>query len=135
VAAAVRCLRASVAGVAVVAAGYCWWAAGTRPFTGLSYLAVGIPVVGELLLVSKAPQAEAPDQGATWPWILPLAAGVSLEAAGLLLGGRDATVPTLSTVVDQALSLQAVRAVLFLGWLVVGWWITGRRLATKRASL
>lgn len=120
--------------MAVVAAGYSWWAAGTRPFTGLSYLAVGIPAAGELVLISKASEADGSDQGAGWPWLLPLAAGVGLEITGLLLGGHDPAVPTLSTMADQALSFQAVRAGLFLGWLVLGWWVAGARFGRKRAG-
>jgi hypothetical protein len=126
---------AVVVGIAV----YAWWAAGLAPFTTAAYVAVALPVAAlatAALLVPTGPlpvrsvrSVGAPGapvaQGRPWyralPWAGPLAVAVGLEVAGLALGGRSSTVPTLSTVVDHALAWQAVRFVLFLAWLALGW--------------
>ncbi len=127
--------------VAAAAALYSWWATGVAPFTVRAYVAVGIPSV--LLLAvgmmdffcgpregqdpGRRPGAEpasTPDRlqlRRTFPWLLLVLAAVGLEAAGLALGGRSSTVPTLSTVVDHALAWHVVRFVLFCSWVAVGW--------------
>jgi hypothetical protein len=56
----------------------------------------------------------------------------ALEVAGLALGGRSSAVPTLSTVVDHALAWHAVRFVLFLAWLALGWAPVVRQARVER---
>jgi hypothetical protein len=125
------------AGVAAAAgsAAYAWWATGLQPFTTSAYVAVGLPVALLTVLAGVGLAGSRVETGAaadargvgrlqlrtTFPWVLLLLLAVGLEAVGLLLGGRSADVPTLSTVVDHALGLHGVRFALFLGWLAVGW--------------
>ena len=113
--------------VACAGAGYAYWATGLRPFTGIAYLAVGIPVAicGVVLVVRGSAGAghragRIPTRAAAIPWLVLAAAVASLEGIGLALGGRSRTVPTLSTVVDHALAWHASRMVLFCGWLLIG---------------
>ncbi|MGO8869830.1 MAG: hypothetical protein ACLQPH_00245 [Acidimicrobiales bacterium] len=126
-------------GGAVVLA-YAWWATGVPPFTNGAYAAVGIPVLALALLVvvgrpgdhppgsrSAAPTGRV---GGSLPWLALALVALSLEAAGLALGGRSTAVPTLSTVVDHALAWHAVRFALFCGWLAAGFGPLVRRAAT-----
>jgi hypothetical protein len=128
------------AGIAVVAgvSAYAWWATAVAPFTAGAYLAVALPVAGLAIaaLVLPGPPrlrrpAERPWYGAL-PWVGLLAVAVALESAGLVLGGRSTGVPTLSTVVDHALAWHAVRFVLFLAWLALGWAPVARQAVSWR---
>ena len=127
-------------GVAAAGAGYACWASGLRPFTATAYVAIAVPVAalalteaaglgrgGPVPTGAPAPVAGRPSGRALAPWMVFLAVAAALETAGLALGGRSATVPTLSTVVDHALGERAVRAALFAAWLVVGWAPAWRR--------
>jgi hypothetical protein len=128
---------AGTAALAAVAA-YAWWAAGLPPFTAASYTAVALPVAALALAACLLPTpARTPRAGGRpWygplPWAVLLVAVLSLEAAGLALGGRSSTVPTLSTVVDHALAWHGVRFVLFLAWLALGWAPVLHRLSWQR---
>jgi hypothetical protein len=114
--------------VAVVA-GYAWWATGVAPFTAAAYVAVGIPVAVVALAASLDPRRDeamaAPRSpatvrlGAAVPWAVLGGVALVLELVALGLGGRSHAVPTLSTVVDHALSRHPVRFVLFSAWLAV----------------
>jgi len=131
-------------GSAASVAAYCWWSTGRHPFTYSAYAAVGLPVVA-LAVVAAVTRAASGGAGtrvspvaaetrhvgmrSVLAWVALLAAAAGLEGAGLALGGRSASVPTLSTVVDHALAWHAVRFVLFGAWLAVGfaptirpWW-------------
>ncbi|HXQ90687.1 MAG TPA: hypothetical protein VN768_03945 [Acidimicrobiales bacterium] len=129
----VRLWGATVAAVAVAA--YCWWSTGLRPFTVPAYAAVGLPVVALAVVAAatrgawrRATHGSAPGRTKTpnlglrrvLPWTVLLAAAAGLEGAGLALGGRSSSVPTLSTVVDHALAWHVVRFVMFAAWLAVG---------------
>jgi hypothetical protein len=115
--------------VAAVAA-YAWWATGVTPFTRAAYVAVGIPValvaVGTAvgarrdasMSVTRSP-ATGTSVGAALPWAALGGLALTLELVALALGGRSHTVPTLSTVVDHALSRHPVRFVLFSAWLAL----------------
>lgn len=120
----------------LTAGGYAWWSTDVRPFTVSAYVAVGIPVGLLALAVAGAPRplrpAGRPPAAArprpqhlrprtVLPWVALLVLATGLECAGLALGGRSATVPTLSTVADHALVWHGVRFVLFLTWLALGW--------------
>jgi hypothetical protein len=54
------------------------------------------------------------------PWLSLLALAVALEVVGLALGGRNKTVPTLSTTVDHLLVTREGRWLLYVAWLSVG---------------
>ncbi len=122
----------SAVGVAglVITALYAYWATGLEPFTGLAYIAVGIPVVllAGVAVIGGAPEPRdngMPRAGeitlrSVLPWLVLLFVAAGLEGLGLALGGRSTTVPTLSTVIDHALAWHPVRFVLFCGWLAVG---------------
>jgi hypothetical protein len=104
---------------------YAWWATGIRPFSRSADVAIAIPAA--LVLVAAwlkpAPRDAGTDRlkGAL-PWIALLVVAVGLEVAGLALGGRSRTVPTLSTVADQALAWHVTRWLVFVLWLVAGAW-------------
>jgi hypothetical protein len=120
--------------VAALAA-YAWWATGVAPFTGRAYIVVGIPVAavavgaaldrrgdGSPILSPNQPRPSGPGAAAldaALPWALLGAVALALELVALALGGRSNAVPTLSTVVDHALSRHPVRFVLFCAWLAV----------------
>ena len=55
-----------------------------------------------------------------WPWAVPVLLAAGLEGAALALGGKDRAFPSLSTVLDQLLRWQGLRAVLFALWLLLG---------------
>ena len=127
---------AAVAGVAA----YSWWATGLPPFTTTAYVAVVLPVAAlavAAVLVPTRPRSfrsAGRPRYAALPWVGLLVVAIALEAAGLALGGRSRTVPTLSTVVDHALAWQGVRFVLFVAWLALGWTPVVRRAVMWRRT-
>ena len=118
-----------VAGVAV----YAWWATGVPPFTLRAYIAVGVPALVLLLVATIGPATGrvtvTPATVSSWahrprrvfPWLILFMLAVALESVGLALGGRSQAVPTVSTVIDHALSQHVVRFILFCVWLAAGW--------------
>jgi hypothetical protein len=115
--------------VPLMLVGYAYWATGLAPFTVASYAAVAGPVLVAALWTGVAePARRGPsDAGATSPAFrvgpaLPIliiaAIAIGLETIALALGGRSASVPTLSTIVDHALTWHASRFALFVAWLV-----------------
>jgi len=122
--------------VAVVfMAGYAWVVAGEAPFKTLSYLFVATPCVVFVVAYVRmgglsVDHGEVNEyflrkaRGATLsslaPWIVLLTVAVALETVGLLLGGRSASVPTLSTTVDHLLAVRWERYLLCLAWLFAG---------------
>jgi len=119
-------------GIGVVAAIYAWWASGVPPFTPRAYVAVGLPALVLLAAAIIGPTSRRagaisatlpgpPHRPRVFPWAILLVLAISLEGLGLALGGRSQAVPTLSTVIDHALSRHAVRFALFCAWLAVGW--------------
>jgi hypothetical protein len=103
------------------ASGYAWWVSGLRPFTMTCYVLVCLPTVLVACVVIARPRGGAPPikPRQALPWLLLLAIAVVLEGAGLALGGRSASVPTLSTVIDHALAWHALRMLLYLAWLAI----------------
>ncbi len=120
-------------GIGLPAALYSWWATGVPPFTLRAYIAVGFPALmllvaaiigpasGRVEAISATSYGEAYRAPRVFPWVVLLALAISLETLGLVLGGRSQAVPTLSTVVDHALSRHVVRFMLFCVWLALGW--------------
>jgi len=138
--------------VLLAVCGYSWWFTGLRPFTTTAYLALGLPVVAlvaVMVIASRLPdhvsaehlerhQSNVPalNLHRLLPWVTILLIAIGLEVAGLALGGRSKSVPTVSTVIDHALAWHGVRFLLFGAWLTLGsgpavslW----RRLAGKEA--
>lgn len=113
-----------VKSVVVVLAAYAFWATGLRPFTAPAYLAVGIPVLvlacGAVVDDRRVPPTPRVTLRSVWMWLALLTVALGLEVVALALGGRSASVPTLSTVIDYALTRHVVRFVLFCGWLALG---------------
>ena len=120
-------------GACAATAVYAWWATGVPPFTLRAYIAVGLPALllilaaligpasGGVEMISATSHGGAHRAPKVFPWIILLVLAVALESLGLALGGRSQTVPTLSTVIDHALSRHFVRLILFCLWLAAGW--------------
>jgi hypothetical protein len=123
---------ASLAPAVAAVAAYSWWATDLRAFTTLSTVAVAIPValvaaatfaLDHHTSLPSAPVGVTPPEmsrSGLLPWIVLLVVACGLEAAGLALGGRSPTVPTLSSVVDKTLVWHITRFGLFVGWLAWG---------------
>jgi hypothetical protein len=98
---------------------------GLTPFHTSAYVSVAIPVAC-VAVVALVPARSATRAAPGWPWrqALPwlalLVAAAGVEAAGLALGGRSNTVPTLSDIVDHLLRWHGERFVLFAFWLALG---------------
>lgn len=129
--------RAIAGVIACAAGGGAWWVTGLRPFTATCYAAVGVIAaaigIGGLTVGARpGPDAAAPRRGTrVAPWGALALAAVVLEAVGLALGGRSSAVPTLSTVVDHALTTHAGRFVVFVAWLALGVAPTARALVRR----
>ena len=130
-------LRILLVATGVVAYGY--WATGQTPFGVSDYVAVGIPIALAVAAVLIWPSRSAPRRsesfgrlGSAWPWLLIAGLMLGLEVVGLALGGRSATFPTLSTVVDHALAWHLARLLLFAAWLLIGWSLFGVRRPERR---
>jgi hypothetical protein len=122
-------LRAPFAvGVSAGLVAFSWWATELHPFTATAYLVIGATIAAIALAAFAVdrPRQDSHLEGAplgahaVTPWIALAVAAVVLEAAGLELGGRSRTVPTLSTVIDHALVTHVARFALFVGWLAIG---------------
>lgn len=120
---------------AVVAIAYAWWAAGVAPFSALAYGLVAAPCLVAVaafageggfstrrhdLAAHYRSRAAGATIASAAPWLSVLGAALALEVWGLVLGGRSAAVPTLSTVVDHLLATRVERAILYVLWLAVG---------------
>ncbi|MHB2027463.1 MAG: hypothetical protein ACYCPT_01430 [Acidimicrobiales bacterium] len=122
--------------VFVVLAAYAWIATGAAPFSLVAYIYVGVPALSVLLSYLKSPRVRnhsyrvSPNAGAQSltqfaPWLSVIGVALVVEAVALVLGGRSAVVPTLSTSVDHLLATHLERWVLYVLWLLAGfspWW-------------
>ena len=121
--------------VFVILAAYAWVLTGVHPFSAASYVLVAVAsvtfvtafaVLGGLSRrrsdVSAYYQrhAESATLRSATPWIALLIAAVVLEVAGLVLGGRSTSVPTLSTAIDHLLEVHWKRFLICLAWLLAG---------------
>ncbi len=117
---------------------YTWWATSVAPFTAVSYIAVSVPVLALVITYGAIgglsfgvggvgastyyrERAGSPSVRGVLPWVAILVAALALEGAGLALGGRSRSVPTLSTTIDHVLVWHGGRVVLFVVWLAAGW--------------
>ncbi|MGC1420355.1 MAG: hypothetical protein WA786_09610 [Acidimicrobiales bacterium] len=122
---------------ALAVAVYAWWASGVAPFTTLAYVLVAVATAcvaaGYGALGALSPQrhdiaryyrlrAEDPSFARWAPWMAVVMLALTLEIVGLALGGRSATVPTVSTMLDHLLLFHWSRAVLYFLWFSVGIW-------------
>lgn len=133
--------------VGVVA--YAWIATYAHPFTSRAYIVVAAPsLAGPLFYASLGGFSKRTDidnyyrsrsSSVTWrgvaPWIAVALFAVTLECAGLALGGRSPSVPTLSTTVDHLLVDQWERCVLFVAWVAAGATPLRRLCPVRRARL
>ena len=127
--------------VMVAVALYASWLSGVRSFSTTAWVGIAVPA-GLLLAVALPPirrRRRDDDRRTTVRHSLPLlllfVVAVGVEAAGLALGGRSSTVPTLSTVVDHALAWRATRALLVVLWLGVGFGPALLRLRRPRSPV
>ncbi|HEY1761333.1 MAG TPA: hypothetical protein VGG17_01960 [Acidimicrobiales bacterium] len=127
--------RATSALFAVVVLAYAWFATGSRSFSPSAYVLLAAPSLIALLLYGAlggfsprrydiANYYRMRSSHMSWrraaPWLVAAILSVALESIALALGGRSASVPTLSTTVDHLLVNHGVRFVLFAVWLAVG---------------
>jgi hypothetical protein len=122
--------------VGVVGVGYALGASWTRPFsapadvlTALACVPPAVVFVSSLLgphraLVTSA--SERSQAGRRWPWWIVSAAVIALELSSYLELPRAAH-PTLSSLYVTASGHRAVKAVIFLAWMALGWLIAGYR--------
>jgi hypothetical protein len=114
---------------------YAGFASGVKPFTATAYVLVAIPALVVLVVFSMlgaltprrddvhAYYLDRSDHASftkVLPWLSIFALAVALEVVGLALGGRNKTVPTLSTTVDHLLVTREGRWLLYAAWLSVG---------------
>jgi hypothetical protein len=123
-----RWVGVGVAGVAVVV-GYCWFAAGLRPFTIPIEVAVAGPsVVMAVLAWRGRPRgvdlAATPPERTMAPWVAVFVVLTVWEVANYFLSPRRDH-PTLSSIADSLMGTHAGRAGLFAVWLLLGWALFG----------
>lgn len=118
-----------VVGVAAVA-GYCWIAAGLRPFTLPIAVAVAIPEVAMAGVawrrrVRGNPPAVSIRREAV-PWVTLLVVLAAWELTAYFSSPRQEH-PTLSSIADSLGGTHVGRAALFAVWLLLGWALFGSR--------
>ena len=127
----VRCELVVVAAMAI----YAWVTAGVPPFSALSYVLIAIPSVAFVVAYARMgglsrdndavssyyqQRSDTTTFSNVAPWTALLVAAIVLELIGLCLGGRSASVPTLSTTVDHLLARRWERSTLCFAWLLAG---------------
>ncbi len=122
--------RSATAVTGLVLAVYGWWVSGLAAFTVEATVAVAVPVAVLAALAVAAPTrprgtgpastAPAIGTAALVPWFVLVTVAVVLEAVGLAVGGRSPGFPTLSTVVDHALTTRWSTFALCCIWLGTG---------------
>jgi hypothetical protein len=143
--------RAALLPAALVAAGalYAWLVAGTTPFTATADVLTAIPLAALAVVVAvqllegagaggagaPRPWDRRPDPGLhsdgpgvarqVLPWLTLVAAALALELFNYLSGAR-ATHPTISSMYDSAARWRAVKALVVLAWLGLGWYLVRR---------
>jgi len=107
--------------VALLVAGYAWWATDLRPFTLPSLVAVlsgGLVAMalGRTRLPARAPPLFAPRRPEAWAG---LAAALGLWELASFLQHPRSDHPTLSSLADTLFQSHPARAIGLLGWLSV----------------
>lgn len=119
----VTAYAAGIAGVFV----YAWWATDRRPFTATATLAVvGAGLVAMATGHARRPEGqERPGFAGAVGWVVLLVALAGWQLLAYVQEPRSEH-PTLSSLTNAALDSHAGRAVAFVSWLVVGFWIARR---------
>jgi hypothetical protein len=131
----------------IVAIGYSLLAARTTPFSTSSDVAAGVPIVllalAEIVLwvrgrgraAGTGKERVGAAGGSRWPWLVAAIAVVGWELENYAAAGSRAAHPTFSSMADAVDRYWLLKALVFLGWLVLGWWIVTRSVAASgRAS-
>jgi hypothetical protein len=126
-------LAAAVAAAVVLLGGYGALVAWSRPFTDSADLLTAIPfgVLGAVLVATLLRRRRGVQPGADrrayGPWALALGAFCCWELVTYFAGNsaRHAW-PTVSSLVDTAFEWGAVKGVIFLFWLGLGWGLVRR---------
>lgn len=129
----------------IIAIGYSLLAARTTPFSTSSDVAAGVPIVllalAEIVVWVRGRAAGASDGagsgtgrligagGARWPWLVAVLAVVGWELENYLAAGSRAAHPTFSSMADAVDRYWLLKALVFLAWLALGWWIVTRPAA------
>lgn len=102
-----------------IAAAYAWWAAGLRPFTAPVLLVVAATGVAAIVVGTRRrrPPTSHPDGAVVWVVLLALLAAWELAA---YVQAPRADHPTLSSLANEVLDWRPLRALAFLGWVVLG---------------
>jgi hypothetical protein len=133
----------------IVAIAYSLLAARTTPFSTSSDVAAGVPIVllalAEIVVWVRgrgrgrggAAGAGAGTNrliaagGPWWPWLVAAIAVVGWELENYLAAGSRAAHPTFSSMADAVDRYWLLKALVFLAWLVLGWWIVTRPAAAS----
>ena len=96
-----------------------------RAFTDAAYVVLAVPIAA-LTVLALVPRPGAPGTRglARWRGLLPgialVVAAIGIEIGALALGGRDAHLPTLSTMLDDLTPDRALRYLGFEVWFALG---------------
>jgi hypothetical protein len=119
--------------VAVVVVAFGWWVVGQpsdTPASLFGVLAPGVLVViaGSMAARRRGPVADGPDRSLSgvWIWAVLGAAVVVFQLSNLFAMPREDH-PTISSMVNALDEPRVLRTLFFLGWLALGWWLTGPR--------
>jgi hypothetical protein len=122
----------------VVAVGvYVWVAAALHPFTLGEEIMVAIPALLVLLGAcwptrrTAAGEGRRSSRGSIAVWLLLVTLAVGWELYAYFSSPREQH-PTLSIIADEIMSVHPGRALLFLGWLALGWVLVTRRQAAPQ---
>jgi hypothetical protein len=127
--------RWSIALVVVAIGIYAWVAAALHPFTLGEEIMVAIPAllvfVGAWRPMRRAGSVDRAraSRVSVAVWLLLVGVAVGWELFAYFSSTRDQH-PTLSVIADEIMSVHAGRALLFLGWLALGWVLITRGRAT-----
>ena len=123
----------AVAAAVAVVVGYCWVAAGLRPFTAPEAVAVAVPEAAMAVVAwrrqpGRRQMAAAGAARAAAPWLALFGALTVWEVVAYFSAPRHEH-PTLSSMADALMSTHPGRAALFATWLLLGLALCGRRAA------
>jgi hypothetical protein len=122
----------------VVAIGvYAWVAAALHPFTLGEEIMVAVPAIIVLLGACRpmrrtgSGESRRSSRGSVAVWLLLVGLAIGWELHSYFSSPREQH-PTLSVIADEVMSVHPGRALLFLGWLALGWVLVTRRRAAPQ---